>query len=59
MRSSSSVALYRVETVFAQGVRHRNAGSRESAAGGLWPSAVYWALLMGIGILAWIILYLV
>lgn len=51
-------ALYRIETVFAQGVRHRGDPSNPPPAG-LWPSAVYWALLAGIGILAWIILYLV
>jgi heme/copper-type cytochrome/quinol oxidase subunit 3 len=52
------IGLYRVETVFAQGVRHRDRAA-EKAPPGLWPSAVYWALLMGIGVLAWIILYLV
>ncbi len=49
------VALYRVETAFALGVRHRGQVLPE----GFTPGAFYWALLCGIGILAWIILYLV
>ena len=51
------IALYRVETTFALGIRHR--GRSEQAPEGFVPSAMYWALLMGIGILAWIVLYLV
>jgi heme/copper-type cytochrome/quinol oxidase subunit 3 len=51
-------ALYRIETVFAHGIRHRG-DPADGPPPGLWPSAVYWALLAGIGILAWVILYLV
>jgi heme/copper-type cytochrome/quinol oxidase subunit 3 len=52
------IALYRVETVFAAGVRNRK---REDAAvpEGFVPGAMYWALLAGIGVLTWIVLYLV
>ncbi len=51
------VALYRVETAFALGVRHR--GEADKAPEGFVPAAMYWALLAGIGVLAWIVLYLV
>ncbi len=51
------LALYRLETVFALGVRHRK--HAEKVPEGFTPSANYWALLVGIGILAWIVLYLV
>jgi heme/copper-type cytochrome/quinol oxidase subunit 3 len=51
------IALWRVETAFALGIRHR--GEAEKAPVGFVPAAIYWALLAGIGILAWIILYLV
>jgi heme/copper-type cytochrome/quinol oxidase subunit 3 len=52
------LALYRVEIAFAAGLRHR---SREGAAvpEGFVPGAMYWALLAAIGVLGWIILYLV
>ncbi len=49
------LAMYRVETVFASGLRNRGAPPPEGFA----PGAHYWALLMGIGVLAWIVLYLV
>jgi heme/copper-type cytochrome/quinol oxidase subunit 3 len=52
------IALYRVETVFAAGVRNR--GRQGSAVPeGFVPGAMYWALLAAIGVLAWIVLYLV
>jgi heme/copper-type cytochrome/quinol oxidase subunit 3 len=54
---STLIALYRVETAFALGVRHR--GQADKVPEGFVPAAAYWALLAGIGILAWIILYLV
>jgi heme/copper-type cytochrome/quinol oxidase subunit 3 len=52
------LALYRVEIAFAAGLRHR---SREGAAvpEGFVPGAMYWGLLVAIGVLAWIVLYLV
>jgi heme/copper-type cytochrome/quinol oxidase subunit 3 len=52
------VALYRVESVFAAGLRNRG---RPDAAipEGFVPGAMYWALLASIGVLAWVILYLV
>jgi len=49
------LAMYRVETVFASGLRNRGAPPPEGFA----PGALYWTLLMAIGVLAWIILYLV
>jgi heme/copper-type cytochrome/quinol oxidase subunit 3 len=52
------LALYRVETVFAAGVRNRR--NREYPPPvGLLAAAYYWALFAGIGLLAWILLYLV
>jgi heme/copper-type cytochrome/quinol oxidase subunit 3 len=48
------LALYRVETIFAAGLRNRGAPPPEGFSSG----ALYWALLAGIGILAWVILYL-
>jgi heme/copper-type cytochrome/quinol oxidase subunit 3 len=52
------LAMYRLETVFAAGLRNRG---RTDAANpeGFVPSALYWALLAGIGVLAWAILYLI
>lgn len=52
------LALFRVESVFAAGLRNR----RDPAAAvpeGFVPGALYWALLASIGVLAWIVLYLV
>jgi heme/copper-type cytochrome/quinol oxidase subunit 3 len=51
------IALYRVETAFALGIRHRR--QADKVPEGFVPAAAYWTLLAGIGILAWIILYLV
>jgi heme/copper-type cytochrome/quinol oxidase subunit 3 len=48
------LALYRVETIFAAGIRNRGQAPPEGFASG----AHYWALLAAIGVLAWIILYL-
>jgi heme/copper-type cytochrome/quinol oxidase subunit 3 len=54
----SLIALYRVETVFAAGIRNR--GREDSAVPeGIVPGAMYWALVAAIGVLAWIVLYLV
>ena len=49
------LAMYRLETVFAFGLRNRGAAPPEGFAAG----ALYWALLAAIGVLAWIVLYLV
>jgi heme/copper-type cytochrome/quinol oxidase subunit 3 len=49
------LALYRVETIFAAGLRNSDKPPPEGFASG----ALYWALLTAIGVLAWIILYLV
>lgn len=51
-------ALYRVEIAFAAGIRHRG---REQGAvpEGFVPGAMYWGLLAAIGVLSWIVLYLV
>ncbi len=52
------LAMYRLETVFAAGLRNR--GRADAAIPeGFVPGALYWALLAGIGILAWVVLYLV
>ncbi|MFN8164067.1 MAG: cytochrome c oxidase subunit 3 [Solirubrobacterales bacterium] len=51
------ISLYRVETVFAAGLRNR--GRAEAVPEGFIPGAMYWALLAAIGVLAWIVLYLV
>ena len=51
------LALYRLETAFAARPppsRHAERCRRASR-----PRRTYWALLAGIGILAWIVLYLV
>lgn len=52
------IALWRVETIFAVGLRHRGQ-SGSAVPEGFVPAALYWALLAAIGILAWIVLYLV
>ena len=51
------IALYRVETVFAAGLR--NHGRADAVPEGFSAGALYWALLAAIGVLAWIVLYLV
>ncbi len=52
------IALFRVETVFAAGLSNRG---REDAAvpEGFTPGALYWALVAAIGVIAWIVLYLI
>lgn len=52
------IALWRVETTFAIGLRHRGDVAK-AVPEGFVPGALYWALLAAIGILAWVILYLV
>ena len=54
-RRRAARRIYRVETVFASGLRNRGAPPPE----GFVPGAYYWALLAAIGVLAWIVLYLV
>jgi heme/copper-type cytochrome/quinol oxidase subunit 3 len=49
------LAMYRLETVFAAGLRERGAPPPEGFVAGAW----YWGLLATIGVLAWIVLYLV
>ena len=51
------LAIYRVESVFAAGLRARGKG--DDLPEGFAPAAYYWALLAAIGVLAWIVLYLV
>lgn len=52
------LAMYRLETVFAAGLRNRR--NRDYAPEvGFLSGAYYWALFVGIGVLAWILLYLV
>jgi heme/copper-type cytochrome/quinol oxidase subunit 3 len=51
------LAMYRIETVFAAGLRHR--GRAEAVPEGFIWGAYYWALLAAIGVLAWVVLYLV
>jgi heme/copper-type cytochrome/quinol oxidase subunit 3 len=52
------LAMYRLETVFAAGLRNR--GRTDAAIPeGFVPAAMYWALLVGIGVIAWAILYLI
>ncbi len=52
------LTMYRVETVFAAGLRNRGNPDAPPPLG-FTPGALYWALLAGIGVLAWIVLYLV
>lgn len=54
----SLIALYRVETVFAAGIRNRGQEG-PAVPEGFVPGAMYWALVAAIGVLAWIVLYLV
>jgi heme/copper-type cytochrome/quinol oxidase subunit 3 len=51
------LALYRVETIFAAGIRNRGRPG-PAVPEGFVPGAMYWALLAAIGVLAWVILYL-
>jgi heme/copper-type cytochrome/quinol oxidase subunit 3 len=52
------LALYRVEAVFAAGLRNRRQ-PHAAVPEGFVPGALYWAFLAGLGVLAWVILYLV
>jgi heme/copper-type cytochrome/quinol oxidase subunit 3 len=52
------IALYRIETIFASGVRYRESETTEPPPD-IAPGAYYWALLAAIAVLAWILLYLV
>ncbi len=52
------IALYRIETIFASGLRHRESETTEPPPD-ITPGAYYWALLAAIAVLAWILLYLV
>jgi heme/copper-type cytochrome/quinol oxidase subunit 3 len=52
------LAMYRLETAFAAGVRNRRRRDYPPPVG-LIAGAYYWALFAGIGLLAWILLYLV
>jgi heme/copper-type cytochrome/quinol oxidase subunit 3 len=51
------MALYWVEILFAEGLRHRH-GSATYVPAGLGDAAFYWGLLACIGVLTWAILYL-
>lgn len=50
-------AMYWVETILATGLRHRNAPGYVPA--GFEAAAFYWTLLAAIGVLGWVILYLI
>ena len=52
------IALYRIETIFASGVRYRELETTEPPPD-MAPGAYYWALLAAIAVLAWVLLYLV
>jgi heme/copper-type cytochrome/quinol oxidase subunit 3 len=52
------IALYRIETIFASGLRYRESETTEPPPD-ITPGAYYWVLLAAIAILAWILLYLV
>jgi heme/copper-type cytochrome/quinol oxidase subunit 3 len=51
------ITMYWVEIVFATGVRHRRAADAY-VLHGLDAASFYWTLLAVIGVLAWVILYL-
>jgi heme/copper-type cytochrome/quinol oxidase subunit 3 len=50
-------ALYRIETIFASGLRYRESETTEPPPD-MVPGAYYWALLAAISVLAWVLLYL-
>jgi heme/copper-type cytochrome/quinol oxidase subunit 3 len=52
------LAMYRVETIFATGLRQGRQGAGYEPVG-FGPASYYWTMLAGIGILAWVILYLI
>src|SRR5439155_10823340 len=51
------LAMYWVEITFATGLRHR-ASEKAYVPHGLDAAAFYWTLLAVIGVIAWVILYL-
>jgi heme/copper-type cytochrome/quinol oxidase subunit 3 len=51
------LSMYRVETIFAEGLRHRR--ERDFMPLGFEPGSYYLTLLAGIGVIAWVILYLI
>ncbi len=53
------LTMYRLETAFAVGLRNRGRTDGTATPEGLIPGAAYWGLLAAIGVLAWIVLYLV
>lgn len=52
------IAMYRIETLFASGLRHRES-ERTEPPPDMIPGAYYWGLLALIAVLAWVLLYLV
>jgi len=52
------LSLYQVEAIFAVGVRHRRDSDPQMPTG-FGPAAFYWSLLVGLGVFAYVILYLV
>ena len=52
------IALYRIETIFASGLRYRESETTEPPPD-ITPGAYYWVLLAAIAVLAWVLLYLV
>jgi heme/copper-type cytochrome/quinol oxidase subunit 3 len=50
--------VYGLETLFAEGLRNRQ-GPGPKVPPGLDEAAFYWQLLAAIGVLAWVILYLI
>lgn len=52
------LALYRIETIFASGLRYRESETTEPPPD-MAPGAYYWALLAGFAVLSWVLLYLV
>lgn len=52
------LSLYQVESIFALGVRHRRDPDPQMPTG-FGPASFYWSLLVGLGVLAYVILYLV
>lgn len=51
------MAIYWLETLFAEGLRSRGDADAPLPTG-LADAAFYWALLAGIGLVAWVLLYL-
>ena len=49
--------MYRVETIFAEGLRNRNQPGYRPL--GFGPGSYYWTMLAGIGVISWVILYLI